>query len=127
MPDSVLTVDMPELMGKQWHKGAMPQQFAVDDENIAMPAHVKTRPIYRQPLSGPAYQLNGVASNRCIHCFKSLFLPVCRAPASQVPPLSCSTHQAVPYRIEHIQTNKESKHHTNNICQCPVKAHRLRS
>src|SRR2546429_161831 len=127
MPESLLTVDMPELMGKQWHKAAMPQQFAVNDENIAMPAHVKTRPIDHQPLSRPAYQLNGITSNRCISRFKSLVLPICRGPGSQVPALSCWTQQAVPDCAQHMQTNKESKHHTNNPCRCPVNAHRLRS
>src|SRR2546429_8683973 len=103
MPKSVLAVDMPELMGKQWHKAAMPEQFAVNDENIAMPAHVKTRPIDDHPLSRSAYQLNGIASNRCISRFKSLFLPICRGPDSQVPALSCWTQQAIPDRVEHMQ------------------------
>src|SRR5947207_8956600 len=125
MPKSVLTVGMSELMGKQWHKGAMPQQFAVNDEHIAMPAHVKTRPIYHQPPSRPAYQLNGIASNGCIRCFKSLFFPVCWGPGSQVPAFSCWTQQAIPDRVEHMQANKESKHHTNNPCRCRVNAHHL--
>src|SRR5258708_3231960 len=125
MPKSVLTVDMPELMGKQWRKKAMPQQFAVNDENVAMPAHIKTRPIDHDPLSRSAYQLHCVASNGCIRCFKSLVLPVCRGLGSQVPALSCWTQQAVPDRVEHMQTNKESKHHTNHTCRCPVNAHRL--
>src|SRR5260370_41868755 len=104
---------MPELMGKQWHKAAMPQEFAVNDENIALPAHVKTRPIDHQPLSRSAYQLNGVASNGCISRFKSLILPMCRRPDSQAPALSGWTQQAIPDRMEHMQANKESKHNTN--------------
>src|SRR5260370_378080 len=125
MPESFLTVDMPELMGQQWHKAAMPEQFAVNDENVAMPAHIKTRPIDHHPLSRPAYYLHGVASNDCIRRFKSLVLPMCRRPDSQVPTLSGWTQQAIPDRVEHMQANKESKHHTNNPCRCRVNAHHL--